>query len=153
MRQEELSGSALRRAEEWLTRPSGPETRSTTVSGSGGALPLVSPRLLFPLGQHVSLGKNHRLSISAGLSESLVALCLFFCHTKEWKGVFPQPVRRPSPVLSSEASSPLCSSAQHICVFSSFLLQVKGCHLALGGAHVTLDPGKANGHYSVSSVS
>lgn len=81
--------------------------------------------VLFPLGQRVSLGKSHRSSISAGLSESLVALCLFFCHTKEWKGVFPQPVRRPSPVLSSEASSPLCSSAQHICVFSSFLLQVK----------------------------
>lgn len=82
---------------------------------------------------HFVKKKNHRLSISAGLSESLVALCLFFCHTKEWKGVFPQPVRQPSPVPSSEASLPLCSSAQHICVFSSFLLQVKGCHLGRGG--------------------
>lgn len=124
------------------------------MSGLGGALPLVSPHLLFPLGQHVSLGKNHRLSISAGLGESLVALCLFFCHTKEWKGVFPQPVRRPSPVLSSEASSPLhCST--HMCfLFLSFTGQGLPLSLGgLGGAHVTLDPSRANGHYSVSSVS
>lgn len=133
------------------------------MSGSGGGLPLVRRHLLFPEGQRVLLaekkgGKNHRLSINAGLSKSLVALCLFFCHTKEWKGVFPQPVRQPSPVLSSEASSPLCSSAQHVC-FLCLSFTGQGLPLSPEGGkkkkkkHVTLDPGKANGHYPVSSVS
>lgn len=59
---------------------------------------------------------------------------MFFCHTEEWKGVFPQPVRRPS------ASSPRCSSAPHMCVFPAFLYQVKGYHLARGwGVRSTCD--------------
>lgn len=45
-RREERSGSAPRRAEDGLAGPSGPETCSTTVSCSGGTLPLVGPRLL-----------------------------------------------------------------------------------------------------------
>ena len=147
MRQEDLSGSALRgKLRLWLTRPSGPETQSTTVSGSGRALPLVGPCPLFPLGRRVGVRKVIACPLARG-SASLVALCLFFCHSKEWKGVFPQPVMRPSPGLSSDGSSPLCSSDQHMCVFSSFLLQVKGLPLSPEGggsrAHVTLDPGPA----------
>lgn len=39
---------------------------------------------------------------------------------------------------------PLCCSAQHMCVFSSFLLQVKGCHLARG-KESTCDTGSWQG--------
>lgn len=68
--------------------------------------------------------KNSRgLSVSEGWRR---AECLFLCQAEEWKGVFPQPVRRPS------ASSPRRSSAPHRCVFSSFLSKVKGRHFSLG---------------------
>lgn len=121
--------------ENWRSDSHGPvdqETKAQQCQVRNALSHWPVPVSRFSAGQSVLLGKSHRLSISGRLSESLVALCLFFCHTKEWKGVFPQPVRQPSLVLSSEASSPLCSSAQHICVFSAFLLQVKGCHLAWG---------------------
>lgn len=96
--QEELSGSALGGSDS--LDPVDQKPKAQTVSGSGRTLPLVSHRLLFPLGQHVSFGeKVIACPLAWGSAKFSVALCLFFCHTKEWKGVFPQPVRLPSPVL------------------------------------------------------
>lgn len=157
MRQEELSGSALRRAEEWLTQPSGPETRSTAVSGSGGALPLVQPTSPVSTGPARFFRKKIIACPLAWGSMRVWLLCVCFCVTLRSGRVcfhnLSDDHHRCCPL-----KPPQLTTAWHICVFYSFLLQVKGCHLArggggVGGAHVTLDPGRANGHYSVSSVS
>lgn len=114
MRQEALRGSVLWRAEgethsaQWTRNPKAQQCQ--VRDGLSHWPVLVS---CFHLGHCLVRGKNHRLSISAGLCESLVALCLFFCRTKEWKGVFPQPVRRPSqrsPPKPPHLSAPLLNT-------------------------------------------
>lgn len=76
--------------------------------------------------------KGHRSSISAGLSQSFVAPCLFFRRAEGayvFFVLFLQPVRR-RPSTRAPLTSPLCSSAQHmcvcVCVFYSFLSDRSG---------------------------
>lgn len=140
MRQEDLSGSALRGTDSLGPLDQKPKAQQCRVRDGLSNWPILVS--CFHLDQRVSLGKSRHLSVSVGLSGSLVALCLFFCHTKEWKGVFPQPVRRPS---LKALKPPHLNSAQRICVFSVFLLTGQGLPLSPGGEKSTCDTGSWQG--------